>query len=48
MRSVGRLTSVVLAPLLEQLRGLGNARWVSVHEVDARQSLGKSVLLGRL
>jgi hypothetical protein len=28
--------------------GLRNARWVSVHEVDVRLSLGKSVPLGRL
>jgi hypothetical protein len=28
--------------------GLRNARWVGVHEVDVRMSLGKLVPLGRL
>jgi hypothetical protein len=38
---------VVEAPLLKQLLGLRNARWVSVHKVDVRLSLGKLVPLGR-
>jgi hypothetical protein len=48
MRSIARLTSVVLAPLLKQLLGLENARWMSVHEVVVRLTLGKRVPLGRL
>jgi hypothetical protein len=43
-----RLTSVVYAPLMKQLLCLINARWVSVHEVDVRLSLGKLVPLERL
>jgi hypothetical protein len=39
---------VVKAPLLKELLGLRNARWVSVHEVGVRLSLGKLVPLGRL
>jgi hypothetical protein len=39
---------VVLAPLLKQLLGLGDARWVSVHEVYVRLRLGKLVRLGSL
>jgi hypothetical protein len=33
---------------MKQFLGLGNARCVSVHEVDVRLSLGKLVPLGRL
>jgi hypothetical protein len=33
---------------MKQLLGLKNARWVSVHEVNVRLSLGKLVPLGRL
>jgi hypothetical protein len=39
---------VVLAPLLKQFLGLRDARWICVHEVDVRLSLGKRVPLGRL
>jgi hypothetical protein len=39
---------MVKAPLLKHLLGLRNARWVSVHEVDVRMSLGKRVPLRRL
>jgi hypothetical protein len=49
MRQTGRLTSVVvLAPLLKQILGLKDARWMSVHEVDVRNSLGNGAPLGRL
>jgi hypothetical protein len=48
MRSLARLTTVVLANLLKQLMGLRNARWMSVHEVVVRLSLDKRVPLGRL
>jgi hypothetical protein len=42
MRHVERPTSaVILAPFVKQSLGLGNARWVSVYEVDARMSNGK-------
>jgi hypothetical protein len=34
--------------LLNQLPGLKNARWMNVHEVVARMSLGKRTPLGRL
>jgi hypothetical protein len=47
MRPFVGLTSVVLAPLLKQLIGLRNARWVSFHEVIARLRLGIRVPLGR-
>jgi hypothetical protein len=47
MRPIARLTSAVLAPLVKQLLGLGNARWVRVHEVVVRLSVGKHVPLGR-
>jgi hypothetical protein len=40
--------SVVLAPLLKQLLGLGNACSMIVHEVIVRVSIGKRVPLGRL
>jgi hypothetical protein len=43
-----RKTSVVKAPSLKHLLGLGNARWVSERVVDVRLSLGKLVPLGRL
>ena len=46
--AAARRTSVVQAPLLKQLLGLKNARWVSVHEVDVRLSFGKLVPLRRL
>jgi hypothetical protein len=48
MRPIVGLASVVLTPLLKQLLGLKNARWMSVHEVVVRPSLGKRVPLGRL
>jgi hypothetical protein len=48
MTPVVRQTSVVLAPLLKQLHGLMNARWVSVHEVVVRLIMYKLVPLGRL
>jgi hypothetical protein len=49
MKSIARLTSVVLAPLLKQIHGLKKARRVSVHEVVVRLSLGELVpLLGYL
>jgi hypothetical protein len=38
---------VVLAPLLKHSPGLGDARWVSVHEDDVRLGLGKFVSMGR-
>jgi hypothetical protein len=47
MKPTEKLTSVALAPLLKQL-GLGNARLMSVHEVDVRLSLGKRMPLRRL
>jgi hypothetical protein len=48
MRPIGKVTSVVvLAPLLEQLLGLMDARLMSVREVDVRMSLGKRVPVGR-
>jgi hypothetical protein len=37
-----------LAPLLKQLMGPKNARWVSVHEVVVRLSSGKRVPCWRL
>jgi hypothetical protein len=49
MRQAGRpTTAVVLAPLHKYLMRLGNARWMSVHEVDVRMSMGKCMPLGRL
>jgi hypothetical protein len=33
---------------MKHLLGLRHARWVSVHEVDVRLTLGKLVPLGRL
>jgi hypothetical protein len=46
MRLAERPTSVeVLAPLLKHLLGLKNARWVNMHEVNVRMSLGKLVPL---
>jgi hypothetical protein len=39
---------VVLAPLLKQILGLRDARWMSVNEVDVRLSLGERVPLGSL
>jgi hypothetical protein len=42
-----RQTSVFYAPLLKRLLGLRNARWVGVHEVNVRLSLGKLVPIGR-
>jgi hypothetical protein len=49
MRPTRRLTcAVVLAALLKRLLGLMDVRWISVHEVDVRFSLGKRVPLGRL
>jgi hypothetical protein len=49
MRLAERPTStVILAPLLKELLGLKNARWVSVHEGVVRMSIGKRAPLGRL
>jgi hypothetical protein len=48
MRSIARVTTVVLAPSLQQLLGVNYARWMSVHQVVVRLSLGKRVPLGRL
>jgi hypothetical protein len=49
MRPAERPTSaVILAILLKQSMKLRNARWVSMHEVDVRMTLGKRVPLGRL
>jgi hypothetical protein len=42
------LTSVVLVPLMKQFLGLMNTRWVNVHKVIVRMSMGKCVPLGRL
>jgi hypothetical protein len=48
MRPAERLAfMVILATLPKQLLGLMNARWISVHEVEVRLSLGKIVPLGR-
>jgi hypothetical protein len=49
MKSVVRPTStVVLDLLLKHLVGLRKTRWVSVHEVEVRLSIGERVPLRRL
>jgi hypothetical protein len=48
MRSVVRLTSVALTPLLKHLLVLKNERWMNVHEVVVRLPVSKRVPLGCL
>jgi hypothetical protein len=50
MRPAERPTSAVILDPTKQKQSprLENARWMSVHKVDARLSLGKRVPLGRL
>jgi hypothetical protein len=48
LEAAARQTSMVYAPLLKQLLGLKNARWISAHEVNVCMSLDRHVPLGRL